>query len=136
MMKRWRIFGLVLGIAGLADSLYLAAESINPEIPLYCPSVGILNCAPVTTSSFSRFIGVPVAVIGLVWFVLMLAIISLDKPGLNYALIPLWVLSAVSVGYLVSVELFILHAICPYCTLAHILGLLMGVPAFKLALAD
>ncbi len=135
-MNRWRSLGLVLGSVGIIDSVYLASEAINPQIPLYCPTVGILNCGAVTSSTYSRFAGVPVAFLGLGWFVIMVAIIVVNKPALNYALIPLWLLGTVGVGYLVFVEEFVLHAICPYCTLAHIVGLLMGAPAFKLALTE
>ncbi len=135
-MAHWRLFGLVLGIAGLVDSVYLAWEALNPQVPLYCPAVGIVNCGNVTSSTFSRFGGVPVGLLGAAWFVIMLVLLAFDRPGLNYVLIPLWLLGVVSVGYLASVELFVIHSICPYCTFAHVAGLLMGVPAFKLALAD
>ncbi len=135
-MNRWRTIGLVLGAAGLADAVYLASESLNPQIPLYCPAVGLVNCGYVTSSTYSRFAGVPVAVLGVGWFALMFALVALDRPGPNYALIPLWLLGVVSVGYLASIEAFVVHSICPYCTFAHVAGLLMGVPAFKLALAD
>ena len=135
-MNRWRNIGLALGLVGIVDGIYLASESINPNVPLICPSFGILNCGAVTSSTFSRFAGIPVAFLGLGWFVIMVGIIAVNKPTLNYALIPLWLLGVVGVGYLVFIEQFVLHAICPYCTLAHILGLVMGAPAFKLALAE
>lgn len=135
-MTRWRSVGLVLGAIGVLDAVYLALESVNSKIPLVCPTVGIVNCGAVTSSTYSRFAGIPVAFLGLAWFVVMIVLMSLNKPSLNLALIPIWLLSVVGVGYLVFIEQFVLHAICPYCTLAHITGLLMGLPAFKLALAS
>ena len=125
-----------MALAGLADSLYLTGESLSSQIPLYCPSQGILNCASVTSSSFSRFAGVPVASLGAVWFGLMALLFWANRESLNYALIPLWVMSAIGVSYLVFVELVVLHAICPYCTVAHALGLALVVPAVKVTLAD
>jgi len=129
---RWRNVGLVLASIGLVDALYLTAESLNPQIPLYCPSGGIVNCATLTSSAFSRFAGVPVAVLGATWFCLMVLIFAVNDESLNYALIPLWALAVVGVGYLVFTELFVVHAICPYCTLAHVLGISLIIPAAEI----
>jgi uncharacterized membrane protein len=40
------------------------------------------------------------------------------------------------VGYLVYIELGILHAICIYCTLAHVCTALMGIPVLKMTLSE
>ena len=130
----WRTVGLVLGLAGLIDSLYLSAESLSSQVPLYCPSGGIVNCVTVTSSEYSRFAGVPVAVLGASWFAVMLLLFALNRPAMNYALVPLWAIGMVFVGYLVFAELVLVHAICPYCTVAHALAVLMVWPAFKLGL--
>ena len=132
----WRRVGLALAAAGLVDALYLTAESLSPQIPLYCPPEGFVSCVTITSSTFSRFAGVPVAVFGAVWFGLVLAIFAVDREGLNYGLIPLWGLAAVGAAYLIFVELFIIHAICPYCTLAHVLGLAVIVPGAKLVFGE
>lgn len=131
-MRRWRSTGLLLASVGFIDALYLTVESLYPQIPLYCPSSGFVNCAVITSSTYSRFAGVPVAILGAAWFGLVLMILALDRESLNYALIPLWALAMVGVGYLVFVEWFIIHAICPYCTFAHVLGISLIIPAAKL----
>ena len=41
---------------------------------LACPDTGIVNCTLVTTSSWSVVFGVPLAVLGVVWAVLMTAL--------------------------------------------------------------
>ena len=135
-MDRWRSFGLTLGLVGIVDGVYLALESVNSSIPLYCPTIGIVSCGTVTSSTYSRLGGVPVAFLGLAWFVVMVAILAANRPPLNLVMIPLWFVGLVGVGYLVFIEQFVIHSICPYCTLAHVLGLIMGAPAFKIALAD
>ena len=126
--------GLLLALVGLVDGIYLTVDSLNPQVPLYCPSGGIINCATLTSSAYSRFGGVPVAILGATWFALVLVIIALNRPSLNYALIPLWVVAVVFAGYLIFTELFVIHAICPYCTLAHVLGIALVVPIAKLVL--
>ena len=133
-MTRWRSVGLAMALVGLIDGIYLTVDSLNPQVPLYCPSGGIINCVTLTSSAYSRFGGIPVAILGATWFALVLVIIALNRPSLNYALIPLWAIAVVFAGYLIFTELFVLHAICPYCTLAHVLGITLVVPIAKLLL--
>lgn len=135
-MNRWRAAGLALGVAGLVDAAYLTSESLNPSIPLYCPSSGLINCGTVTSSVYSHMAGIPVAVLGLAWFAVALAIVGLNKPSLNYLLLPLWAAGVAFAGYLIFAEVFLLHAICPYCTFAHIVAILMGLPFAKMVLGE
>jgi uncharacterized membrane protein len=90
-MARWRTLALALASVGGVDGIYLSVDSIDASIPLICPSGGIVNCGTVTSSSYSRFLGVPVAILGTLWFVAMLALVYLDKPSLSLLLLPLWV---------------------------------------------
>ena len=133
-MVRWRTLALVLAGLGIVDGLYLSVDSIDAKIPLICPSGGIVNCGTVTGSSYSRFLGIPVALLGTLWFVTMFVLVYVDRPSLSLILPPLWIAGVAFAGYLIFTELFVLHAICPYCTLAHILAVLLGLPAIKIAL--
>lgn len=133
-MERWRKVAVVLSSIGIIDGTYLTADSLFPSIPIICPSVGIINCGTVTTSSYSRLLGVPVALLGTLFFVTMLGLVLLNRPSTNILMVPLWFSGVAFAGYLIFVELFVLRAICPYCTLAHSLAVLIGIPAFKLAL--
>lgn len=133
-MKRWRAVGLVLSLIGLVDAIYLLSEELNPQIPLYCPTTGVVNCGSVTTSAYSHFLGIPVALLGVLFFAAMLVLIAIDNPILDYLLVPLWASGVAFAGYLIYVEIVVLGAICPYCTLAHGLAMLLAVPAIKLTL--
>ncbi len=135
-MARWRLFGLVVSAVGLVDAIYLLSDSLFPSVQLYCPTSGAINCALVTSSSYSRFAGIPVALLGVLFFAGMLVVMWLNNPTLNYVLMPMWMIGVIFVGYLVYAEVFALDAICLYCTLDHILALLLGVPAIKLTLGD
>ena len=134
-MNNWRGAGTGLAIVGLVDSLYLLAEYLSARVTLYCPTVGIVNCAAVTSSEYSRFLGIPVALLGTLWFIAMLLLLGINSQSLSIVLFPLWVVGVIFAGYLIFAELFLLHAVCPYCTLAHLTGLLLGVPVTKLVLA-
>ena len=120
----------------LVDAAYLLAESLDASVPLYCPSSGAFNCGLVTSCVYSRFAGVPVALLGALFFVAMLAVFAVDNPSLNYVLMPAWAIGVIFVGYLVYAEVFALHAICLYCTIDHVFALLLGVPAVKLTFGD
>ena len=133
-MIPWRRIGLALGAIGLVDSLYLSANSLDESVQLVCPNTGVINCGTVTSSLYSRVLGIPVALLGAIWFAIMVALIYTNRPSYTIVLVPLWVSGMAFAGYLIFVELSVLHAICLYCTLAHVIAVLHGAPAIKLAL--
>ncbi|WP_432829123.1 vitamin K epoxide reductase family protein [Dactylosporangium sp. CA-092794] len=133
---------LVLAIAGLGVSVYLTIEHFTSSSTLACPETGALNCVKVTTSEQSAVFGIPVAVLGLVYFVAML-VLSLPAlwrsslPWLRYLRLGLSAVGVLFVFYLVFAELFTLNAICLWCTAVHVLAVgLFGVTAIGTAYAD
>lgn len=127
---------LALCTLGVADSAYLFLNSVFSSVPLICPTTGIINCGEVTSSAYSHLYGVPVALLALGWF-LALSILTLIRPSFTpYLIFPLWAAGITMIGYLISVELFILHAICLYCTLAHVCAALLGVPVYRLTFRE
>jgi uncharacterized membrane protein len=126
---------LVLAAIGLADSAYLTIDSFSKVSP-WCPTVGILDCGKVTQSPYSHPFGIPVALLGLLWFAVMFGLGAWRPSFSGYLLLPLWLVGIIMVGYLVYVELGILHAICIYCTLAHVCTALLGIPVLKMALSE
>jgi uncharacterized membrane protein len=74
----WRA-GTVLSILGFGASAYLTYEHYTGSKSLACPAAsarGVFNCFAVTTSEWSRWYGVPVAVLGLVYFAVMVVLQS------------------------------------------------------------
>jgi uncharacterized membrane protein len=144
---RWSSFGLSLG--GLAVSVYLTVEHATAARTLACPETGVVNCATVLSSPQSVVLGIPVAVLGLAYFVVMAVLTTPPMwrrdgpPGRSQDGPPVWrrwapgsrgggpLLDRVRVGlaavgvlsvlYLVFVELFVVDAICLWCTVVHIL---------------
>jgi uncharacterized membrane protein len=125
----WRRFALALTLVGLASSAYLAYHAALPDTRLYCPTGGPFDCGVVTSSPYSVIFGVNVAYLGLAWFIVVLMILLLRRTGL---LLPICGLGAAFVAYMMAAELFLIHAICVYCTVAHAAALLLLVPALKL----
>jgi len=120
---------LLLSLAGFGVSTYLTIAHFTSAVTLACPNTGAINCEKVTSSPQSVLLGVPVAVLGLVFFGVMLV---MNRPaawrrpnGLQRG--ARLAASALGVGfavYLIYTELFTIHAICLWCTSAHILAFL------------
>jgi len=125
---RWfRLTTLILSLLGLGLSVYLTITHYTDSAPAGCPVNSVVNCAKVTTSPESMIFGVfPVAVLGLAFYVFMVAVNSpwSWRPGMP--LIRIARLAGVLTGivfvlYLVYVELIQVNAICEYCTGVHII---------------
>lgn len=114
---------LLLALTGLALSAYLTAEHYTSASLLACPESATINCAKVTTSPWSRIAGIPVAVLGLAYFVGM-TVLTLPALWRRPVLRPLRLIAATAgvamVIYLIYVELFKVNAICLWCTGVHI----------------
>ncbi|GAB3075228.1 hypothetical protein GCM10027053_46170 [Intrasporangium mesophilum] len=116
---------LVLVIIGLGTSVYLTYEHSTNNATLACSIGGIIDCAKVTTSAWSTFMGVPVALLGLVFFVVALGLClprTWRRPeGWLDAVRLVWVTIGLGmVLYLVWAELFRINAICLWCTAVHV----------------
>lgn len=133
---------LVLAVAGLAVAGYLTVEHFTASTTLACPNTGTWNCLTVTTSEQSRVFGIPVAPLGLGYFAALLALVvpaawRSQSPAIRLARLALAASGVIFAAYLVIVELFVLDAICLWCTAAHALAVaLFGVIALGTAYAD
>ncbi|MCW3044301.1 MAG: Vitamin epoxide reductase [Actinobacteria bacterium] len=133
MTARWvRVAAPLLCLAGLGVSLYLTIAHYNAKVTLACPETGIVNCAKVTESPQSAILGVPVALLGLLYFV---AITPLHLPAawrsesglVRRARVGAAVAGILMVLYLVYTELFTLDALCLWCTAVHGITFLLFV---------
>ena len=122
------VTSLTLSVLGLAAAAYLTFEHFTSSTTLACPETGVVNCAKVTTSSYATFLGMPVAVLGLVFFVAMVVLCLPEawrttSPWISRGRIAAVSVGAVSVLYLVWAELFAVNAICLWCTAVHVVTL-------------
>jgi len=103
--------------------------TLNQQLPL-CPTGnywGIrLDCGYVLSSSYSVVFGVPLELFALAYFLVNVGMVYIIAFGSDRAARTMvnalfaWRFIGVAiVPYLVFVELFILHAICVYCTIMH-----------------
>ena len=151
-VPRWAVIGsLLAAAAGLGVSIYLTVAHYTETVTLACPQTATVNCEKVTSSAQSTFLGAPVAVLGIGYFAVMLLLClpAAWRAGghgpmgrlrlLHWLrwLRPLAALGGVGfVAWLVYAELFIVNAICLWCTAVHVLAFaLFGVIAFGTAAA-
>ena len=122
------VASFVITLIGLAASVYLTFEHFTSSTTFACPESSTINCQKVTTSQWSHIAGIPVAVLGLVFFVAM-AVLCVPPLWRIRALDVLRVAGAIvgvlSALYLVWIELFKVDAICLWCTAVHVCTLVL-----------
>jgi uncharacterized membrane protein len=103
----------VLALAGVAIATYLTYVHYADVEPLCVAGGG--GCEKVQTSDYAELAGIPVAVLGLIGYVLILA--SLWLPGENgpMAGAVLALFGFAFSAYLTYRELFTIDAICQWC---------------------
>lgn len=120
------LVGSVASLAGLGVAAYLTYEHYSGSTSLVCSDKGIVNCLRVTTSSYSKVAGVPFAVLGVVFFAVMLAFQlpvtwNRPEPAIRVGRLAWATFGVATVLYLVYTELFLIDAICLWCTVVHVL---------------
>lgn len=132
-VKKLSLIGLSLSLLGLIDSTYLTISHYTTTVTLACPETSFINCQKVTTSAYSMIGGIPLVLLGLLFFITMIALQlpiawSSDNKVLKQLRIIISLIGIASVFWLVYVELYKLNSICLYCTGVHILtfGLLVN----------
>ena len=123
------IFFIVLGIA---DTAYLSFEHFTnfvPPCPVHSVLGSFIDCNKVLTSVYSQFFGIPLAYLGLAYF---LALFLLKFVVSKKIFFGITTLALTASGYLIYLQLFVLHAICIYCMICAGVNIIL----FALAGAD
>jgi uncharacterized membrane protein len=132
--RRWPAWiGVPLCVVGLGVAAYLTYEHYTGSKSLSCPATGgIINCFAVTTSKYSMIHGVPVVILGLVFFAVMTGLqsprawVSTSPPVRVGRLV--W--SVVGVGtavWLMYAEFFRIRNVCLWCTVVHVITVVLFV---------
>jgi uncharacterized membrane protein len=128
---RWASpISLVICVLGIATASYLTYAHYSDPSVLACSDKGSINCAKVTTSEQSHFLGMPVAVLGLAFFVAMTVLClpyawRRPEPIVRYARLLATLVGFGMILWLIYAELAIIKAICIYCTVVHGLTLVL-----------
>ncbi|MDA8197306.1 MAG: vitamin K epoxide reductase family protein [Actinomycetota bacterium] len=117
-----------LSIIGVLVSAYLTYAHFTEATVLACPETGIINCAKVTTSAQSHFLGMPVSVLGLVFYI---AFAALNFPSLNRTRsldnlrLSMSGGSVIFILWLIYAELVLINNICLWCSVVHVVTLVI-----------
>ena len=122
--------GLLLCVVGLGVATYLTIQHFSSSLTLSCPNTGRINCEKVTSSQYSHVLGIPVAVLGLGYFLVGLPLLSPQAWRSPSAVIRWARLAWVGAGlamvfYLLWAEFFGVSAICLWCTSVHVITFLL-----------
>lgn len=114
-----------LALAGIFVALYLTLYKVGIIGELSC-SIG--SCETVNTSKWSRFLGLPVAAWGVLFYldVFAIAVVSVLPRFENERALSLVLVAQSAVGVLFSawltyLELFVIHAICIWCVTSAVI---------------
>jgi len=127
-----------LALAGIFISLYLTLYKLGVIGELSC-SIG--SCETVNTSKWSRFLGLPVAAWGLLFYLDVFAVALLstfprfeDERAFSIVLVAESLVGVLFSAWLTYLELGVIHAICIWCVTSAVivtLILLVSVLDFR-----
>jgi uncharacterized membrane protein len=129
---------LVLSALGFIDAAYQAYADLTATGLLGC-STRADACVVVQTSSYAYVFGIPVAVLGLVFYAWMLVLCSPQawrsgQPIIAWLRLVSVIAGVLFVLYLIYCEIVRLGMICPYCTSVHVITfVLFGLIVFNAA---
>jgi uncharacterized membrane protein/thiol-disulfide isomerase/thioredoxin len=131
---RWAI--LVLSWLAFLIAGYLAIHSVSGTSVAGC-GVGSSNgCNVVLTSSWSKWLGVPVAVLGLAVYAALASLSPLlwwrNEEASRWITTAIVLLSVVAAGasvWFIGVQVFAIHEYCKFCLVTDTCGILLGVIA-------
>jgi len=140
-IPRWLIGILFVGgLAGFIDSFYLTLEHYNGTA-VRC--FILKGCNKVLASSFSEIMGLPVALFGaayyLLIFILIIAYIDTEKKILLNIISRLTVAGFIMSSWFLFVQLFIIKAVCTYCLFSAFISIILfilGLMIIKITDAD
>jgi uncharacterized membrane protein len=118
--RHWFVPALLgIAAAGVISSGYLTITHLS-SLPLVCTVNGVVNCSAVTHSAYSVIPGtsIPISVLGIAWFVILAAVALAARRSLQLAWTAIGLLVVI---YLIYIEIVVLHQICEWCTVVHIL---------------
>lgn len=126
---------VALAAAGLLVAGYLTLLHYDSSVPLVCGAGTFVNCEAVLTSPSAFVAGVPVAVWGVLWFAVALALAAVllraaragGSARLRQAARGWTAAGVVGVLYLIYQEVGVVGKICAWCTAVHVIIVAMAI---------
>ena len=107
-----RLTAAIVALAGIAVAGYLSwAHYAHSAV--VCIAGG--GCETVQESDYAAIAGVPVAVLGLIAYGVILALIAWDAPIARLSAATIALMGLLFGAYLLALQLFVIDAICVWC---------------------
>ncbi len=117
---------LVIALLGFADSVFLTIKHLQNVVP---PCSLTSGCEDVLTSSYSTLAGIPVALLGALYYLAVMIglFIYIESENLNILKMALLL---TSIGFVFSVffvflQVFIIKSLCMYCLISALTSILL-----------
>ena len=107
-----RVASALVAAAGAAIAAYLTWVHYD-EAALVCVAGG--GCETVQRSSYSELVGIPVALLGLVSYTVVFALVLWNTPTARLVAASLAFVGLVFGIYLLALQLFVIDAVCVWC---------------------
>lgn len=130
MQKRMLLLSVLIALAfiGIADSWYLTEHALDGSA-LSCGIDGLDGCNTVAQSPYSRFLGIPLAIYGMAFYVgvFVLGFLMCFRQDAWPAVLLRFLtgLGALLSVVFVLIQLFLIQAICIYCLLSALVSFLL-----------
>jgi len=112
---------LILSFVGIFDAAFLVFNEQSGDLP-FCSINSLNNCANVLNSAYSQFKGIPLALIGLIYYsvIALVTIFSffIKKNFWKYFLIISTLGGFLVSFYLLIIQVFVLKSICTFCIIS------------------
>ena len=118
MDKRLRQVTIALAIIGLLVSIYMTIYKVTSNEAM---CIGSSGCSEVNASRYSEINGVPVAVLGVVGYATILALLFLDtrlsffQENGSLVFFGVSLMGFLFTLYLIYLEIALIKAYCPFC---------------------
>lgn len=124
-MDKWLFRSLVtLTIIGLGVSIYMTIYKLTDNNAM---CLGSGDCSAVNASRYSEVNGIPVAVVGVIGYAAILALLYLERRGLDFInengtllVFGLALTGFLFTAWLIYVEIALIKALCPFCITSQI----------------
>ena len=124
------LVSVILVMVGAIDSAYLTFLKFTGMVAA-CSDIG--DCEAVNNSKYAEIGGIPLALLGLLGYLAILAFLVLEtrfpswRDGLHLGVFGFTLAGTIYSTYLTYIEIAVLHAICPYCVVSAVVMLLLFV---------
>lgn len=121
-----KVLVVFLILLGLVDSAYLTYKHFSGS-NLVCTVTG--GCEKVLTSRYAQFGPIPVALLGVLFYLTLLFLLIINRHQTNVKIskiiFTLSLLGAIGAIWFILIQAFVLHAWCQYCLVSDIIMILI-----------